>query len=94
MAPKYLRNLKSDIRLRHPTFPLYPTFKTLKVREGNVNSQTFVHLNSKKRMVSMPIGPYITLKIFLWDELKGPTESLAKNLKDCLIQDQCLGTTI
>ena len=29
MAPKYLRNLKSDIRLRHPTFPWYLTFKTL-----------------------------------------------------------------
>jgi len=27
---------KSDIRLRHPTFPLYPTFKTLIILQRSV----------------------------------------------------------
>ena len=49
MSLEYLRNLKSDIRLRHPTFPRYPTFKTVGInmspREGGrfPNSQSTYH---------------------------------------------------
>jgi len=39
-------------------------------------------LTAKREWLAMPIRPYITLRICLCDELRGPTESLMRILKD------------